>query len=167
MKKGFFGYGRCPNCDAFLKEKDLEKNTCWSCKGEINQKENDNSNDNQSKHYSIKLILNNIISSIDINNNTYNKELLLEPLQIVGELILKNKKGRGDLTISQEINFQRLRLLTNLVEEFTIYYAATIVAEDIFQQKSILDNIKDDILELLNEEKKEYEYHKKNILDSK
>ena len=26
-----------------------------------------------------------------INNNTYNKELLLEPLQIVGELILKNK----------------------------------------------------------------------------
>ena len=31
MKKGFFGYGRCPNCDAFLKEKDLEKNICWNC----------------------------------------------------------------------------------------------------------------------------------------
>jgi hypothetical protein len=31
MKKGFFGYGRCPHCDSFLKEKDLEKNICWNC----------------------------------------------------------------------------------------------------------------------------------------
>jgi hypothetical protein len=29
--KGFFGYGRCPHCEAFLKEKDLVKNVCWSC----------------------------------------------------------------------------------------------------------------------------------------
>jgi len=25
MKKGFFGYGRCPHCDAFLKQKDFRK----------------------------------------------------------------------------------------------------------------------------------------------
>jgi len=34
-KKGFFGYGRCPHCEAFLKEKDIENNTCWSCKQKL------------------------------------------------------------------------------------------------------------------------------------
>ena len=37
-KKGFFGYGLCPHCDAFLKEKDLEINTCWSCKKSLEEK---------------------------------------------------------------------------------------------------------------------------------
>ena len=39
MKKGFFGYGRCPHCDAFLKEKDLEKNICWSCEKALEEKQ--------------------------------------------------------------------------------------------------------------------------------
>lgn len=54
MKKGFFGYGRCPNCDAFLKKNDLVKNACWSCDALLKDKQNDkkieeSSNDNIKK----------------------------------------------------------------------------------------------------------------------
>ena len=55
MKKGFFGYGRCPHCDSFLKEKDLEKNICWNCnkalKDSIKKKKKieESSNNNQNK----------------------------------------------------------------------------------------------------------------------
>ncbi len=30
-KKGFYGKGRCPNCDFFLKQKDLDKGICSGC----------------------------------------------------------------------------------------------------------------------------------------
>ena len=30
-KKGFYGKGRCPKCDSFLKQKDLDKGICWNC----------------------------------------------------------------------------------------------------------------------------------------
>ena len=64
--KGFFGYGHCPNCNAFLKEKDLEKNTCWSCNKTLEKK--------QSKEpISVEMVLGHIETSIDINNDTYDK----------------------------------------------------------------------------------------------
>ena len=45
MKKGFFGYGRCPHCDAFLKQKDLEKSICWSCDEKLEKKKKIGLND--------------------------------------------------------------------------------------------------------------------------
>ena len=65
-KKGFFGYGRCPHCDAFLKEKDLENNTCWNCEKALEEKQKDkkieeSSNDN-------KIIINDYLNNLQLSS---------------------------------------------------------------------------------------------------
>ena len=145
-KKGFFGYGHCPHCDAFLKEKDLEKNTCWSCNQSLDKEKSKDS-------YDIEKILGHVEQSININNESYDKNGMINYL---------NKADKKKLNKFFELFLSRYNLV----------FAETFAAKQMliepkydtdysYQDKrlNIYKSIKEDLEKLINKEGAELPPH--------
>jgi len=133
MKKGFFGYGRCPHCEAFLKEKDLVKNVCWSCDTLLD-----------TEKAKLDNILSSIESTFDIKNESYDKRHMINYLKKVDinkfyEFFLsKYRKVSIQTFINKDMGLQQKYILLKEYDD---------------KRSKIYDSIKKDLEKLVKRDK--------------
>ena len=107
----------------------------------------------------IKLTLQNIFSSIDSMDGTYDQSCFFGPLHEIGELCLKevSKSSEDPSRLPQYINFQRIRFLSELFEEFDKIANSLHFSND---KRYVINIIRNDIIAVINEEKSVFEKYK-------
>jgi|TARA_Y100000310_G_C20643648_1_gene795349 hypothetical protein len=116
MKEGFFGYGRCPECEAFLKEKDLEKNICWNCEGIINKK--DEISENPNNDLSSNLFTNKMNEDFINYLNSINHEELHKMSDKGVETLSSGIKDSKDLDETELFSYINLLRFENHLNSF-------------------------------------------------
>jgi|TARA_Y100000310_G_C20365166_1_gene660823 hypothetical protein len=104
----------------------------------------------------IKIVLQNILHSINASDGSYDKSFLFNPLQEIGELCFKKvSETSKDLEkLNEYINYQRLRFIQDLFEEFKNFSKQTFFSMN-KKEQIVLEMIYNDIIDVLEEELKD------------